>query len=338
MDAEDAYRALYFAMGLPPPAPDLDGRITLFEGQETGATVAFRDPLATIDRGIVRITVAVIAGQLVQSCEVRLQIARGLASGSLLTAAPATDATMTNAQAEWIARMAVPCATVDRAITFAPEAPLAGARPLAEAPHNTVHFLDFIDRRYARDVGSWLVGAWANTVIMSLPGAPLVNDPDFFDVTAASYKKQFPAGFRDLFAAFLREQATRRVAHQWEIPWPKSTRRILSTRPVFPLGMAFVRVGPDGTMPARVRFSVEWEPQTFMRWVAIVVGADGRAMRTLPLTGFDRGAGGERSIENLSGAHHIELIGAALEDREFPFDPDFGLGEPHAWIATITSN
>ncbi len=334
IDAENVYRTLFLAMDLPPPAPDLEGRITLHTGRETGASVAFRDPLATIDRGVVRITVAPLSDR---SCESRLHIARALAAGAILSAAPATDATMTTGQSEWIARMAVPCATIDRAITFAPEAALAGPRLLDEVPHNTVQFIDFLDRRYARDVGSWLVGAWANTIVMSPPGAPLVNEPDFFDVATASYRTQFPSGFRDLFAAFLNEQGTRRVSHQWEIPWPKGPRRILSTRPVFPLGMAFVRVGPEGVVPPRLRFSTEWEAQTLMRWVAIVVGADGRTLKTLPLTGFDRGAGAERSIDNLAGAHHVELIGAAIEDRDFKFDPDIGLPEPHAWIATITS-
>ncbi len=332
IDAESVYRALFLAMDLPPPPPDLDGRVTIHVGAKTGAVVAFRDPLTPIDRAIARITIAVPS---TNSCDSWLHIAHALAQASLLGAAPATDATMATAQAEWLARTAVPCATVDRPVTFAPEAPLAGTGPTPEAPLNTVHFIDFLDRRHARDVATWLIGAWANTVVRSEPGTELVNEPDFFDVLGASYKTTSRAGWHDVLGAFLNEQTARPIAHQWEIPWPKGARRLLSTRPVFPTGMSFVRIGAEGAAPGHIRLSAEWEPQTIMRWVAVVIGADGRALRFLPFTGFDKGGRAERSIENLSGAHHVEVIGAAVEDRDFKFDPDIGLGEPHAWMLTV---
>jgi hypothetical protein len=332
VEAEAVYRTLFAAMELPPPPRDLDGRVTLHLGAKTGATIAFRDPMTPIDRAIARLTVATLSGN---SCDIQLHFARALVHASLLGAAPATDATMATAQVEWASRMAVPCATVDRSVTFAPEAPLAGTTLSTESPQSTVQFLDFLDRRHGRDVATWLVGAWANTVARSEPGAALVDEPDFFDVLSATYKTTSRAGWHDVFGAFLSDQAGRAVAPQWEVPWPKGARRLLATRPVFPTGMTFVRIGPEGALPTRLRLAAEWEPQTLMRWVAVVMGADGRAARILPFTGFDKGGHAERSVENLSGAHHVEVMGAALEDRDFKFDPDIGLGEPHAWMLTV---
>jgi hypothetical protein len=73
-----------------------------------------------------------------------------------------------------------------------------------------------------------------------------------------------------------------------------------------------------------------------MRWFAVKLDANGKDIDEQPIGSLDRATGARGSVHGLDGTKAVLLVGVALGDWRFDFDPMDEVWEPHGWLLTVS--
>jgi hypothetical protein len=342
--AERAWDVLTGALALPPPDRDLEGawRVYLVDDDSAVGTARLElpDPRAHYDRGI---TFALVDRSIPAGCALDFALARALSQAGVLQAAPATDDGAAQAEAEALARLAVPCEdrrAAAQEFQQHPERTLVDASSSDFAAGGAL-FFDWLDATFGREPGGLLLGLLALSPTRTPPHAIRWNAAQTaFDVLRVSLRGALgpESSLDDVFARF----AVHRVAMAppprlaWHISWPTRARRLAASVPVSPTGASYVMVDHQGAPPgAKLRMEAEWEDYGRMRWFAVKLDADGRTMAVVPVTSLNRATRAAMTIESLDAVDHVILVGVNVGSTEHRFDPDQGEWEPHGWLLTL---
>ncbi len=342
--ADRAWDAITGTLGAPAPDGGLDGtwRVDLVDNVEGGVRTVLvaRDPLARFDRAS---SAALVDRATPSGCALDFAMARAIARGSLWRGAPATDAGSALAEAEALAHLATPCASSEEdrgAFQTHPERPIVDASSTAFERGASL-FFDWLDSTFGSEPGTLIVGLWALSPTRTPAGAARwAGTPTGFDVLGVSLANALWQGSRldDVFVRFAvqRSSAFPPVRPAWHVPWPANVRRLSSPEPVAPTGASYVLVDLDGApRGSKLRLEAEWEDYGRMRWVALKLDEDGRAMATLPIGSTDRATRASMTVDSLDGVSRVLVVGANVGSTEHPFDPDQGEWEPHGWLLTL---
>lgn len=191
------------------------------------------------------------------------------------------------------------------------------------------------------------------------PGAAFFNnEPDVFDVLRHSVDEELPR-YADLLVDFGlrralagdRDDGTRlptlafagafaRPHFDWVIPFSSLPRRVLSGRPLAPLGTELIWLElDDAPLGATIAFRAEWEPPAAFQWRVLLVDRDGRDVRRVDVTFQERAQQADARVLRLDGAKAMIIAGVNLGGVElaYPFDPDFQPFEPRACTVYLVS-
>jgi hypothetical protein len=343
--ADRAWDVITGALAAPSPDGSTDGvwHVYLSDGVEAGGTAVLdnRDPIARFDRGS---SFGLVDRALKPGCDLDLALARAVARGSALRAAPATDPGSATAETETLALLATPCAdpATDRSVfQMHPERTLVDPSDPAFARGASM-FFDWLDRRFGSGPGLLVEGLWALSPTRSEGGWRWAAGPTGFDVLRISLKDAlFPGStLDDAIVRFSvdRVAMTPPTRKAWSIGWPARPRRLLPPEPLAPTGSCVVVVSRDGAPPgSSLHLEAEWEDYARMRWVVVKVDASGRAIAEMPMGSLDRGTHATLTVEQLDGTSEVRIVGVDVGDTEGPFAPGAGEWEPHGWMLTLAA-
>jgi hypothetical protein len=341
---ERAWETLTGALALPAPDAGPDGawHLYLAEGIEEGVQVLpiSLDPRSRSDRAA---SLALVDRHTQPGCLLDLATARAVAGGSLLRAAPATDAGTARAQTQMLTRLATACAGPDddvRAFQDQPERALFDPEsPLHDAGAST--FFDWLERNFSRQPGALVSGMWALAPTHTAPDAARwAGKPTGFDVLRSSLAGAFgtDSDLDDVFVQFALARAQMhpgaRVA--WRVPWPEHPRRLASPIPVSPTGAGYVVVDHAGApRGASLRIEASWEDYGRMRWSVIKLDAASHVIAVLPATSTRLATSVALTVELIDDVDRFIVVGVDVGSTEHPFDPNQGWWEPHGWLLTL---
>jgi hypothetical protein len=343
--AERAWEALTGAVALPAPDPGADGRWHVFladVGDEGGVHVApvSLDPRSASDRAA---SVALVDRRTQPGCLLDLATARAVAAGSLLRAAPATDAGTARAQTAMLAHLVTPCAGPgDELAAFQanPESALFDDDTPVRCA-GAAAFFDWLERNFSREPGGLVSGMWALAPTRTPPAALRWNArPTGYDVLSTSLAGALgsESTLDDVFAQFALARVTMhpgaRVA--WHVPWPEKARRLASPTPAAPTGASYVLVDHAGAPAgASLRVEAAWEDYGRMRWAVVKLDAAGHAMAVIPIASARLATSTAITVELIDDVDRFVVVGVDVGSTEHPYDPNQGWWEPHGWILTL---
>jgi hypothetical protein len=304
-----------------------------------------------------------------KSCLLEVVAARAIARASLFRVAPATEEGTARAQSAYLSELVAPCGiglAVDEIGAFQarPEDALAdahvgGGPPLdALFSHGSAAFWARLDWAFGRSPGAVVTATWAlHPTVTPVGAARWNNRPDTFDVLRTSFKGALSTGstVADLWLDFgiaraflgsaddgLHEPELRgvgdaaRIVPDWDIPWPRTPRRLAARRGVAPTGASYVVVRRAGAAPnARLRAEIEWEEHALFRWAFVKVDANGREMGRVLIPTTERATSAQMTLVGLDGVDRVLLVGVNVGDPAYAFDPDDEAWEPHGWLVTL---
>lgn len=364
-DAETTWDAAVGPMGLPAPDPDLSTGVydvvLAHDAESAGITyLRERDPLGHVDRAS---AVSVLDATL-RGCSLERAVARELFRAIAFRAAPGQDETNARAQASALVRLTVPCALgapdgvellqahPERAVVSGPvRVPDAYGRRWAEGAGL---FYSWLDDAYGQRPGAIVRGIWALSSTRSARGqARFVGEPDGFDVLRESFKGALGSGstLDDVFVEFSVARALTGglddapelavfapAVLAYDLPWPTEPHRVASSAGIAPSGADYVRVSRRGAAPGtRLRVEITWEEHARMRWIAVKLDAQGRAMARIPIGSADKAVEAQLTVAELDDTSSVLLVGANVGNWTAPFDPDVGELEPHGWAVTVAT-
>ena len=227
-------------------------------------------------------------------------------------------------------------------------------------------FFWWLDVQFGDVPGDFVRDVWALSPTMTPLGAWLWNNhPNGFDTLRVTFKDGFgpKTTVDDLFVKFAIARAffgaaddaaplhlaesrplgeSARVALDWgayggaEIAWPTKARRFVSSEGVAPTGAAYLLIHRDGAPKgSSLRVTAEWESFTRMRWFAVKLDEAGKDLGELPIAALVRAIAAQATIYDLDATTDVLLVGVALGDWRYDFDPDDGVWEPHGWMVTV---
>jgi len=334
------------ALELPPP--EADAKPTwdayLVDGVPEGgrAALSSRDPRGALDRGE---SFGLIDRMAPPGCPLDVAAARSLAWGSLLRAAPATDAGTARAQTRMLARLATACAgseEPERAFQAEPERTLVDPDGEARSSGASL-FFDWVDGTFAGQPGALVVGTWALAPTTTAPAAwRWTARPTGFDVLGSSLAGALgtDSNLDDVFLQFGIDRGLAlppaRVA--WHVAWPAHARRLASPVAVAPSGTSYVLVDHAGA-PAGANLRVEamWEDYGRMKWAVVKLDAAGRPLAVLRVTSQPRATSTALTVELIDAVDRFLIVGVNVGSTEHTFDPGQGWWEPHGWVLTLSA-
>lgn len=364
-DAETTWDTAVGPLGLPAPDPGLTtGVYDVFlssDAEDAGVTyLRERDPLGHVDRAS---AVSVIDARL-RGCSLERAVARELLRAISFRAVPGQDDANARAQASALLRLTVPCALgapdgaellqahPERAVVSAPvRVPDTYGRRWAEGAGM---FYSWLDDAYGQRPGAIVRGIWALASTRTPRGqARFVGEPDAFDVLRESFKGMLGSGstLDDVFVEFAVARALTGglddapelavlppAALAYDLPWPAEPRRVASSAGIAPSGADYVRVSRQGAAPGtRLRIEITWEEHARMRWIAVKLDAQGRALARIPIGAADKAVEAQLTVAELDETSSVLIVGANVGDWTAPFDPDVGELEPHGWAVTVAT-
>ena len=362
-DTERAWDTISQALGVPPPLAAFDtGRfdVYLIPNADESTRLLERDPRSGYDRA----TGFAIVGAGLRGCALDAAITRQVLRGALLRASPATDAISAIGTSAALAQLIVPCglASDTAAIGAAQAHPASGIVDALTGlpPRSASLFYGWLDEAFARSPGAAITATWA----LSPTRTPIdadhwFHEPDTFDVLRASFKGALSerSTLDDLIVGFgvarafvgrtsddghflesrtLGDAAT--VALAWDVPWPSQPRGLASPVGLAPTGSAYVLVHREGAAPtARLRIESSWEQLMKLRWVAVKLDATGHELARIPVATPDKAESVALTVDDLSGAASVLLVGTNVSAWDGPLEPDETPWEPHGWLLTIAA-
>ena len=355
------------------PAPDADPvtgaydiYVSIAVPEETLTAVGSRDPRSRVDRASA-FTLLDASLALGGSCRMDTAIASAVARAALFRASPATDEGSARAEAEYFARLAVPCAMSAPAgidvFQSSPERavmdPRVGdPRSAAEFDRGASLFYWWLDASFGGQPGGLVRALWALSATKTPPDAERwKGQPDGVDVLRESFKDALSEGSRleDVLAEFgatrallgrrengaeLREARTLGEAIapriDWEIDWPAAPRRLASSVGLSPTGSAYILVRRAGAPPGtRLRLEATWEQHAAIRWTAVKLDAGGHELGRIPIAADPRATEAQATLVNLDEAAAILIVATNVGDPFIRLDPDDEVFEPHGWLVTL---
>ncbi|MGH7297371.1 MAG: hypothetical protein ACRELB_20715, partial [Polyangiaceae bacterium] len=315
------------ALDLPPPAVDPDGvwRAYVVDGVEGGATAlpTERDPIDRLDRAA---SLALVDRDLPAGCALDLAVTRAIVRGSIWAVAPATDEGSATAEAEMVARIAVPCATDDTDVkTFQDQPERTIIDPTSPGfDRGASMFFDWLDAAFSARPTAMVAGTWALAPTITPPHAwAWSGSPTGFDVLRVSLAGALSESstFDDVLTRFSVHRALAMPPARlgWHVPWPSKARRLASPVPVSPTGASYVLVDLAGA-PARASLRVEadWEDFGRMRWDVVKLDARGQEIADVPITSLPLGTSASLTVEALDGTDRVLVVGVDLGSTEHP--------------------
>lgn len=291
------------------PAPDVDPSTLAYDvflsdaaqiephgvAATEGTWLEARDVRSHVDRAR---AFTLVDRRVRASCALDALAAKEIARASLYRVAPATELGTAEAQATYLAELAVPCAIgvagdmtfqsrPDRtfADAFAAEIAAAGEERMPSQASRrfaagAAAFWARLEWAFGRVPGGIVTTSWALHPTTTPLGAPRwINEPDTFDVLRTTFKGALSTGstVNDLWLDFgvaraflgstddglhLPELRTlgdaARVPLDWDIPWPTTARRLTARAPVHPTGSSYLVIHHLGAR-AGARLRVEIE-------------------------------------------------------------------------------
>ncbi|MDF2693140.1 MAG: hypothetical protein K0S65_1523, partial [Labilithrix sp.] len=245
------------------------------------------------------------------------------------------------------------------------ESAAAGGAPVQPPSHadhlfaaGAATFWARLDWAFGRQPGGIVTASWALHPTMTPVGASRwVNEPDTFDVLRTTFKGALSTNgtVHDLWLDFAIARAflgsaddgfhlpelrtlgdAARVPIEWDIPWPKTPRRLAPRSPVYPTGASYLVIRHDGARPgARLRAEIEWEEHALFRWAFVKLDANGRELGRVVIPTTERATQAQMTLVDLDGVDRILLVGVNVGDPAYAFDPDDEVWEPHGWLVTV---
>jgi hypothetical protein len=334
------------------PVPDVDPgtlHYDVFVAEGPSHTrLEARDVRSRVDRGR---AFTLLDRRLQPGCALDAEAAFAIARASLWRVAPATEEATANAQARYLASLAVPCATAfDSGNQAHPE----------DTIEDSSAFWNRIDWAFGRQPGGIAVAAEAlHPTMTPLANARWINEPDTFDVLRLTFKNALSTGSTvdDLWLDFgvarafvgssddhvhIPELATigdaGKVPLAWDIPWPDKPRRLTQRVPVMPTGATYLRVDTSKSQSKRLRAEIEWEQHALFRWAFVKVAADGHELGRVVIPEKERATEAMMTLVDLSGVDKVVLVGVNVGDPAYAFDPDDEVFEPHGYLVTVAAD
>jgi hypothetical protein len=351
---EQAYRTLRGALQLPAPwtssgAPHFD----VYLSDNPSLTSVTTSPRA----------VAASSDRTVTSCEVPLRqldlgamvrcLSLGIASGLDAAETPA----LLNAYAAelaWITGTfdADDLAGIDDLQANPERTPIAGSA--SRDARGGALVLEALERAWQHPRPGWVA-----TTLLALSrnqtasrGLSWNNEPDWFDVLryslgdSASATADWWGGFAlDRALLGLQPASSRlrslavigdaaRVRFDWQIAWSSLPRRVALSRPLEPLGTAYLWLDLDQVHRGEtLGFRAEWEAPVAFKWMLLSVDAQGREVGRLEVPYLETATSVERTWASFAaeGARAVVIAGVNLGavDPAHPFDPDYDPWETH---------
>ena len=343
--ADHAWDVLVDVLGVPPPTSGLDATwdlriVDAVEGAGCAQVVAL-DPRTRFERGA---SVALV-DRTARGCALDVAVARALAQGSLLAAAPETPDGLFLAESEQLARLATSCTALDEgAIEFQsePERTLVDGRSTAFARGGAA-FFEWLERTFARGPGALVPALWALAPErLKSDGTHAQLDATAFDVLAASLRGAYgtDSTLDDVLVAFAvaRVEMWPPVHAAWAVKWPARPRRLVSAEPVAPTGASYVFIRREGAQPgSRLRLEMEWEDYARMRWVGLKLDSDGRVLAQIRVSSPNFATQAAMTLDGLDGTDRVVVVGVNVGSTEHTFLPAQGEWEAHGWTLTVES-
>jgi hypothetical protein len=352
--AERGWETLTGTLAAPPPDPSSDGSWHVYlvprSGKGTGpdgeawadgtARLAGRDVVSRLDRGS---SFALVDRVTPAGCRLDLALARAVARGSLLRAAPAMDPGTAIAVTEALALLATPCAS------GAPDTAAFQAHPErtpvdpfdAAFDRGAAMLFGWIDTRFGASAGWLLGGLAALSPTRTVAGSRWPRRPTAFDVMRTSLRDRLFQGstFDDVVVRFAVDRASAEPPARagWQVGWPEHPRRLIAPTPLAPLGAAYVIVDTPGrSAQDSLLLEADWEDYGRMRWVVVKQDARGAPIAEIPMGSVDKGTHASLTVESLEGTARVVVVAVDVGDTEAPFDPAAGEWEPHGWMLTLS--
>jgi hypothetical protein len=199
---------------------------------------------------------------------------------------------------------------------------------------------------------------WTATTLLSLSrregistGLSWQNEPDWFDVLRASLGES-TSDTADWLAGFALDRAllglsasgrlrglavnseSTRVRFDWRIPFSSLPRRVALSKPLQPLGNAYLWLDLDRVPKgATLGFRADWEAPVAFKWMLLSLDDHGREVARLEVPYLETATSVERTWTsfNAGGARAVVIAGVNLGavDPAHPFDPDYEPWETH---------
>jgi hypothetical protein len=199
---------------------------------------------------------------------------------------------------------------------------------------------------------------WTATTMLSLArregpsmGLSWQNEPDWFDVLRASLGES-GQDTADWLGGFALDRAllgrgtlgrlqglaatseTGRVRFDWRVPFSTLPRRVALSKPLQPLGTAYVWLDLDQVpQGSTLGFRADWEAPVAFKWMLLSLDDQGREVARLEVPYLETATSVERTWANFnsSGARAVVVAGVNLGavDPAHPFDPDHEPWETH---------
>lgn len=370
--AERAWDALSGPLGLHTPDGDLHDLaypIYIVPRALVPATTQLtaRDMRSRIDRARSQ-SVFDQSAVMAPGCRRDALVTREMARAFMYRQTPATAEAIADAQTAYLAQLIEPCtlafegAEDAQAFQSRPDLPICTAEVPETSSQSSFRrgaslFWGRIDWAYARGPGALITASWALAPTMTSPLQTRWNDePDAFDVLRTSFKGALTTGssLSDLLVdtaiarAFMgsaddglhhpetrTQGAAARIRPDWDLPWPKSSRRVAPRTPVAPTGASYLVIHREGAGEARLRVEIAWEEHALFRWAFVKIDATGREIGRVMIPTSDRATEAQMTLIDFDGADRVMLVGANVGDPAYSFDPDDEVFEPHSWLVTI---
>ena len=300
-----------------------------------------------------------------KGCDGRQRVALAVAEGALLGLDEATDRSVLNMSASYLASIAEPCSVseIEAVDTFqrAPDRCLAGEGEAAmladthlfqrppralEPQPGAFLFPLFLDERFAAQApGTILASLFAVGQHPRAEAAFFVDEPDFFDGLRSSLKAR-NVSFGDTVLDFAVSRAfigTRsdgmhladvdrfgdlgRVRFEWKVPFGSLPRRVAPARPLDALGSTYLWLDLAGASPTdEVSFIAEWEVPFLFRWAIVKIAPDGTDAGRIDVAPVFGEYRAEKAIRDLGGVSALLIVG--VNDGEWSKADPFDPGEP----------
>ncbi len=349
------------ALKLPLPNPDTprggDGRLDIYLSG-TGRATAHGDP-GSAGTGFDSATAFVVGpARSPVGCADAQAIADAVSRTSLLGLDAALEPSALGMLAGHAATILEPCTVAEQAdVAIAqstPERTFLGE--YGEAAPASFLFPKFLEDKYGTGEPGKLTFALAAIAAQRSGAGPLVDEPDAFDALRLTQQRNGTSIADTLLElavarAFVgsRSDETQmidvakygdfgRVRFEWAVKHESLPRRLAQTRPVEPLGAAYLWLDLEKAKEnAEVTFIFEWEEPVAFRWAIVKVDAQGSPVATFDVVPVLGQTKIEKTVRNLSGARGLVIVGLNEGEgrRDEPFDPGRRREPPHGWVVSL---
>lgn len=347
------------ALRLPGPLPDTprggDGGLDIYLVGDAPA-VAHGDAGAT-GTGFDRASAFVVApAHGIVSCVEAQQLASAIGAAALLGRDAALDPSSLAMLADHTGTLLEPCTLREmEEIDLAQRAPnRTFVGPLGSGAPGSFLFPRLLEEKYGTGEPGKLTFALASIAAQKSP--TLVDEPDPFDslrITQKANRSSLADNVLELMVAraFLGDRSDEtqladvakygsfgRVRFEWAVPHASLPRRLAQTRPVEPLGAAYIWLDLAGASPdAELTFLAEWEEPVAFRWALVKVDDKGSPLATLEVVPVLGQTKIEKTVRDLSGARGVVIVGVNEGEsrRDDPFDPGQPREPGHGWVVSL---